>query len=90
MLEIIKLILEPIESHYHIYKISITSNTEILLLLVLSFYYRRNVLDFSTSIFAHLSLGKPNIPELITGIEILLKPLSDASKRLLLTAFLSL
>ncbi len=43
-------------------------------------------LDSSTSILAHLSLGKPNIPELIADIETLLNPFSDASKRLLLTA----
>ena len=32
----------------------------------------KNLIDSSKRILAHLSLGKPNIPELIAGIEILL------------------
>ena len=33
---------------------------------VLLLFSSRNLSDCSTSIFAHLFLGKPNIPELIT------------------------
>src|SRR5437870_3666588 len=43
----------------------------------------RNLSDSWTSIFAHLSLGNPKIPELIAGIEILLNPLSAANARVL-------
>jgi hypothetical protein len=37
-----------------------------------------NLIDSLTNIFAHLSLGKPNIPELIAGIDILLNPFVSA------------
>jgi hypothetical protein len=39
---------------------------------ILLSFSSRNLSDPSTIIFAHLSLGNPNIPELIAGIEILL------------------
>jgi hypothetical protein len=45
---------------------------------LLLLFCSRNISDSSTSIFAHLSLGKPKIPELIAGIEMLLKPFSEA------------
>ncbi len=75
-------------SKYSIVSTSITQNSTVSMVVVgLS---SKNLLTSFTRICAHLSFGKPNIPELIAGIEILLKHFSDASTILLLTVFLNL
>lgn len=51
--------------------------------------FSRKLFDSSTRIFAHLSFGNPNIPELIAGIETELKFCSDASNSTFLTAFVN-
>ena len=51
-------------------------------------FFRKDIVSF-TNILAHLSFGKPNIPELIAGIEILSNPFHKQSSRQLLMALLN-
>ena len=51
---------------------------------------RRKFIDSFINILAHLSLGKPNIPELIAGNEMSRNFLSEANKRLARIALLKL
>lgn len=50
----------------------------------------RNLFVSATKIFAHLSFGNPNIPELIAGMEIERYLSCDASSNELLIAFVNL
>src|SRR6478735_9188131 len=51
-------------------------------------FFRKDIVSF-TNILTHLSFGKPNIPELIAGIEILSNPFRKQSSRQLLMALLN-